>query len=102
MKDAVFTTDTDENQAVLVGRCSMNSTHTLYTHSFGTILAIAATTIDKATGYVVYASDHFTCNIKQVLSSITTHANLQDVTNRVCGLRDRLTSLLSNCFYKAT
>jgi hypothetical protein len=35
---------------------SMNSTHTLYIHSFGITLATAGPTTGKATGYVVYAS----------------------------------------------
>jgi hypothetical protein len=94
-KEAVFTTDTDEKQAVLVER-QFNVFHTLstYVYSFGIILATAGSTIGKAMAMWSMchgASVHFTCNLKQILDSITIHARLQDVTNRVCGLRDRLT-----------
>jgi len=59
-KEAVFTTDTDVNQAVLL-EMQFNEfhTHTLYIHSFGITLPTAGSTTGKSTGYVVYASWSF-------------------------------------------
>jgi hypothetical protein len=53
-KEAVFTTDTDENQAVLVEMWfNVFHTHSLYIHSFGIIVATVGSAIGKATCIVL-------------------------------------------------